>query len=145
MSVRIHGLDTPYWYRDMIDFLEQSGARLDQIMIQKVGCAADAYAVDALVAAVETVIGRSAPINFEVIIESAAGITHIEEIAASSLTLQAMSLGAAGFAALMGMATTGVDGTQENYYLLHEGLKHWANPGVGHRQRSLQPVEATAT
>jgi len=48
ISVRINGLDSPYWYRDVIDVLEQSGGRLDQIMIPKVGCAADIYAVDAL-------------------------------------------------------------------------------------------------
>lgn len=38
-------------------------------------------------------------IAFEVIIRSAAGIAHVEEIAASSPRLQAMSLGAADFAA----------------------------------------------
>ncbi|MDH5454013.1 MAG: L-malyl-CoA/beta-methylmalyl-CoA lyase, partial [Paracoccaceae bacterium] len=41
LSVRINGLDTPYWYRDVVDLLEQAGERLDQIMIPKVGCAAD--------------------------------------------------------------------------------------------------------
>lgn len=128
ISVRINGLDSPYWYRDLIDVLEQSGGRLDQIMIPKVGCAADIYAVDALVTAIEAATGRSKPINFEVIIESAAGISHVEEIAASSPRLQAMSLGAADFAASMGMATTGIGGTQSNYYMLHEGVKHWADP-----------------
>ncbi|AAV96832.1 L-malyl-CoA/beta-methylmalyl-CoA lyase [Ruegeria pomeroyi] len=128
MSVRINGLDTPYWYRDVVDVLEQAGDRLDQIMIPKVGCAADVYAVDALVTAIERAKGRSKPISFEVIIESAAGIAHVEEIAASSPRLQAMSLGAADFAASMGMQTTGIGGTQENYYMLREGTKHWSDP-----------------
>jgi citrate lyase beta subunit len=99
LSVRINGLDTPYWYRDVVDLLEQAGDRLDQIMIPKVGCAADVYAVDALVTAIERAKGRTKPIAFEVIIESAAGIAHVEEIAAASPRLQAMSLGAADFAA----------------------------------------------
>ena len=128
LSVRINGLDTPYWYRDVVDLLEQAGERLDQIMIPKVGCAADVYAVDALVTAIETAKGRSKKISFEVIIESAAGVAHVEEIAASSPRLQAMSLGAADFAASMGMQTTGIGGTQENYYMLHEGAKHWSDP-----------------
>ncbi len=128
MSVRINGLDTPYWYRDVADVLEQAGERLDQIMIPKVGCAADVYAVDALVTAIERAKGRSKPISFEVIIESAAGIAHVEEIAASSPRMQAMSLGAADFAASMGMQTTGIGGTQENYYMLREGEKHWSDP-----------------
>ncbi len=128
LSIRINGLDTPFWYRDVVEILEQAGERLDQIMIPKVGCAADVYAVDALVTAVERASGRSKPISFEVIIESAAGITHVEEIAASSPRLQAMSLGAADFAASMGMQTTGIGGTQENYYMLQGGQKYWPDP-----------------
>ena len=128
LSVRINGLDTPFWYRDVVDLLEQCGDRLDQIMIPKVGCAADVYAVDALVTAIERAKGRTKPISFEVIIESAAGIAHVEEIAASSPRLQAMSLGAADFAASMGMQTTGIGGTQENYYMLREGVRHWSDP-----------------
>jgi len=128
LSVRINGLDTPYWYRDVVDLLERASDRLDQIMIPKVGCAADVYAVDALVTAIETAKGRNKPITFEVIIESAAGITHVEEIAASSPRLAAMSLGAADFAASMGMQTTGIGGTQDNYYMLHGETKHWSDP-----------------
>ncbi len=128
VSVRVNGLDTPYWYRDVVDLLEQAGERLDQIMIPKVGNAADVYAVDALVSAIETAKGRQKRIAFEVIIESAAGIAHVQEIAASSPRLQAMSLGAADFAASMGMQTTGIGGTQENYYMAREGQKYWSDP-----------------
>ena len=128
LSVRINSLDTPYWYRDVVDLLEQTGERLDQIMIPKVGCAADVYAVDALVTAIEAAKGRTKRISFEVIIESAAGLTHVEEIAASSPRLQAMSLGAADFAASMGMQTTGIGGTQDNYYMLQGEQKHWSDP-----------------
>ncbi len=128
LSVRINGLDTPYWYRDVVDLLENASDRLDQIMIPKVGCAADLYAVDALVTAIETAKGRKKRIAFEVIIESAAGIAHVEEIAAATPRLEAMSLGAADFAASMGMQTTGIGGTQANYYMLHEGAKYWSDP-----------------
>ncbi|MBK5924321.1 CoA ester lyase [Rhodovulum sulfidophilum] len=128
LSVRINGLDTPYWYRDVVALLEQASDRLDLIMIPKVGCGADLYAVDALVTAVERATGRSKPLGFEVIIESAAGIAHVEEIAAASPRLQAMSLGAADFAASMGMQTTGIGGTQENYYMIREGAKYWSDP-----------------
>ncbi len=128
LSVRINGLDTPYWYRDVVGLMEQAGARLDQIMIPKVGCAEDVYAVDALVTAIERAKGRQKPVSFEVIIESAAGIAHVEAIAASSPRLQAMSLGAADFAASMGMQTTGIGGTQEDYYMLRAGTKNWSDP-----------------
>lgn len=128
VSVRINSLDTPYWYRDVVDLLEQTGERLDQIMIPKVGCGADIYAVDALVTAIEAAKGRNKRIGFEVIIESAAGIAHVEEIAAASPRLEAMSLGAADFAASMGMQTTGIGGTQDNYYMLHGENRHYSDP-----------------
>lgn len=128
LSVRINALDTPYWYRDVVDILEQASDRLDRIMIPKVGCAADVYAVDALVTAIEAAQGRQKPIALELIIESAAGISHVQEIAASSPRLHAMSLGAADFAASMGMQTTGIGGTQKNYYMVREGEKYWSDP-----------------
>ena len=128
LSVRINGLDTPWWYRDVVDLLENASERLDQIMIPKLGCAADLYAVDALVSAVEAAKGRNKRLAFEIIIETAAGITNVAEIATGSPRLQAMSLGAADFAASMGMATTGIGGTQEDYYMLHDGQRFWADP-----------------
>jgi malyl-CoA/(S)-citramalyl-CoA lyase len=128
LSVRINGLDSPYWYRDVVDLLENASERLDQIMIPKVGNASDVYAVDALVTSIEAAKGRKKKIAFEVIIESAAGISHVEEIAASSPRLEAMSLGAADFAASMGMQTTGIGGTQENYYMHHAGKNYWSDP-----------------
>ena len=128
LSVRINSLDTPFWYRDVVDLLEQAGDRLDQIMIPKVGCASDIYAVDALVTAIEAAKGRAKKIAFEVIIESAAGLSRVDEIAAASPRLQAMSLGAADYAASMGMQTTGIGGTQDNYYMLHGETRHYSDP-----------------
>lgn len=128
LAVRINGLDTPYWYKDVVEVMEQGIDRLDQIMIPKVGCAADVYAVDALVTAIERAKNRSKRITFEVIIESAAGLSHVEEIAASSPRMAAMSLGAADFAASMGMQTTGIGGTQDNYYMLHDNTRHYPDP-----------------
>ncbi len=128
LSVRINGLDTEFWYQDVVQLLEQTGERLDQIMIPKVGNAGDIYAVDALVSAVEMAKGRNKKIDFEVIIETAAGLAHVEEIAAASPRMVAMSLGAADYAASMGMQTTGIGGTQENYYMLTpDGQKHWGD------------------
>ena len=128
LSVRINGLDTPYWVRDVVDLIEQGSDRLDLIMIPKAGNAGDIYAVDAMVTALEASMGRAKRIGLEVIIETAQGIAHVEEIAAASPRLQAMSLGAADFAASMGMQTTGIGGTQENYYMHRDGQKYWPDP-----------------
>ena len=122
ISVRINGLDTPYWYRDVVDVLEQTGDRLDQIMIPKVGCAEDVYAVDTLVTAIERAKGRSKPISFEVIIESAAGIAHVEEIAAASPPIASDEPGCGRFRSL--------DGYADNRHRRHAGkLLHVARRG----------------
>ena len=98
VSVRINSLDTPYWYRDTIDLLENCSERLDNLTIPKVGCAADVYAVDSLVSAVEKAAARSKKVGFEIIIESAAGITNVNDIARSSSRIESMAVGAADFA-----------------------------------------------
>jgi len=121
LSVRINGLDTPYWYRDVVDLLERASDRLDLIMIPKVGCAEDLYAVDALVTAIERAKGRKKPIGFEIIIETAAGAQNLDAIAQGSPRLQSMSFGVADYAASMGMQVTGIGGTQAGYDMLADG------------------------
>lgn len=128
LSVRINGLDSPYWYKDVVDLVEQTNGRLDQIMIPKAGCGEDIYAVDALVSSIEAAKGKDKRIAFECIIETAAGICHVEDIAKASPRMEAISLGAADFAASMGMATTGIGGTQEAYYMLRDGEMYWPDP-----------------
>jgi len=128
VSVRINGLDTSLWYRDVIDLLENCSDRLDNLTIPKAGCAADVYAVDALVSAVEKAALRSKKVGFEILIESAAGIANVNDIASASGRIVSMALGAADFAASMGMVTTGIGGTQEGYYMHHDGQKYWSNP-----------------
>jgi len=134
VSVRINGLDTGYWVRDLVDLIEQGGERLDLVMIPKVGRAADVYAVDAVIGALEAQTGRRKRLGLEVIIETAAGLAHVEEIAAASPRLQAMSFGAADYAASMGMQTVGIGGTQATYYMIEDKAEgreravHFADP-----------------
>lgn len=118
LSVRINGLDTGFWYKDVVDLLELAGERLDLIMVPKLGTPKDLYAVDALVSSLEQAKGRSKRLGLEGIIETAMGFNNVAEIAKGSPRLQALSLGAADFAASMGMQTTGIGGTQDGYYML---------------------------
>jgi len=128
VSVRINSLDTSFWYRDVIDLLENCSERLDSLTIPKAGCAADVYAVNPLVSSVEKATARSKRVGFEILIESAAGIANVNDIASASGRIVSMALGAADFAASMGMVSTGIGGTQEGYYMHHGGQKYWANP-----------------
>jgi len=84
LSVRINSLDTPFWYRDVVDLLEQAGDRLDQIMIPKVGCAADVYAVDALITAIEAAKGRKKPVSPTVSCRSMARLVISQTMKASA-------------------------------------------------------------
>ncbi|MEO1775789.1 MAG: CoA ester lyase [Pseudomonadota bacterium] len=132
VSVRINGLDTPYWVRDVVDVMEQTNGRLDLIMIPKAGNAKDVYTVDAIVSAIEAQKGAKKRLGLEVIIETAAGLAHVEEIAAASPRMEAMSLGPADYAAFMGMQTTAIGGTQDTYYMLEDGKE---GAGEGERAR----------
>jgi malyl-CoA/(S)-citramalyl-CoA lyase len=62
-------------YRDVVDVVEQAGANLDLIMIPKVGTPADVYAVDMMVTQIEEAMGLKKRIGFELIIETALGMS----------------------------------------------------------------------
>ncbi len=118
LSMRINGLDTHWCYRDVIDVVAKGGERLDLIMIPKVGCAADIYAIDMLISQVEMDVGRKKPLRLEVIIESAMGLENIVEIAGASSRLDALHFGAADYAASTGMRTTNIGGPNPDYVIL---------------------------
>ncbi len=118
LSVRINGLDTEWWHHDLTQVIERTNGRLDLVMIPKAGNAGDIYAADALVTAAEAASKKEKRIGFEVIIETAQGAQNVDEIAAASPRMQSMSFGVADYAASMGMAVTGIGGTQDEYYML---------------------------
>ena len=60
--------------------MENSGERLDLIMIPKVGVPADCYAIDMLVTQIENKIERNKKIGFELIVETSLGITNLDNI-----------------------------------------------------------------
>lgn len=113
MMVRINGLDTHYMYRDVVDIVEAC-PRLDMILIPKVGTAADVYAIDMMVTQIETAMGRTKRIGFEVLIETALGMANVETIAQSSKRLEAMSFGVADYAASTRARTTVIGGVNKD-------------------------------
>jgi malyl-CoA/(S)-citramalyl-CoA lyase len=113
IQVRINGLDTEYMYRDVIDIVEAC-PRLDMILIPKVGTPADVYAIDMMVTQIETAMGRTKRIGFEVLIETALGMANVEAIAQSSKRLEAMSFGVADYAASTRARTTVIGGVNKD-------------------------------
>ncbi|HSE77581.1 MAG TPA: CoA ester lyase [Alphaproteobacteria bacterium] len=118
ISVRINGLDTHYMYRDVIEVVEQAGARLDLMMIPKVGTAADVYALDMLVSQIEQAKGYRRKIGFELIIETAQGLANVEDIARASRRIESLHFGVADFAASTRARTTNIGGANRDYVVL---------------------------
>ena len=106
-------------YRDVVDVLEQTGERLDLIMIPKVGTAADVYAVDMLVTQIETAMKRRKKrIGFELIIETALGMQNVQEISAASRRNKSLHFGVADYAASTKARTTNIGGANPDYSVL---------------------------
>lgn len=92
MAVRVNGLDTPWALHDIVDIARRC-PRLDLILLPKAGSAFDVQFVAHLLALVEREEQRDKRIGIEVLIETAQGVAHAEEIAASSDRLEAMIFG----------------------------------------------------
>ena len=106
--VRINGLDTPFAYRDLVEVVEGAGARLDAVMVPKVGSARDVWFVDTLLSQLEAHTRRTAPIGVEAQIESASGFVELKEIASAAPRLRSLIFGPGDFAASMRMPSSGI-------------------------------------
>ncbi len=118
VSVRINGLDTHYMYRDVVEVVEAAGARLDLMMIPKVGTAADVYALDMLITQIEQAKGYERRIGLELIIETALGMANVDDIAGASPRNESMHFGVADYAASTRARTVGVGGFLADYAVL---------------------------
>jgi citrate lyase subunit beta/citryl-CoA lyase len=115
VCVRVNGIDTHYYYRDMVDVVEQAGDRLDVVLVPKVGVPADVYLTDALLTQIETAKKFPHRIGIDVLIETALGMANVEAIAQSSKRLEAMHFGVADYAASMRARTVSIGGLNPDY------------------------------
>jgi citrate lyase subunit beta/citryl-CoA lyase len=115
ISVRVNGIDTHYYYRDMVDVIEQAGDRVDVILVPKVGVPGDVYLTDALLTQIEMAKGLTNRIGIDVLIETALGMANVEAIAQSSRRLEAMHFGVADYAASMRARTVVIGGLNPDY------------------------------
>ncbi|MEZ5898975.1 MAG: CoA ester lyase [Hyphomicrobiaceae bacterium] len=115
VSVRINGLDTHYMYRDVVDIVEQAGAKLDTILIPKVGVPADVYTVECIVSQIEVAKGLKNTIGTEALIETPLGMANVEAIAAANSRLEAMHFGVADYSAFNKARTVVIGGLNPDY------------------------------
>ena len=112
---RVNSLDSPWALDDLTTLVGTIGARLDVIMVPKVEGPWDIHYVDRLLAQLEGKHKITRPILVHAILETALGVTNVEEICAASPRMQGVSFGPADLAASRRMKTTRVGGGHPAY------------------------------
>jgi len=116
-AYRVNGVETPWCYRDVIDVLEAVGRNVDVVVLPKVRTADDVRFVDRLMSQVELAKGLPpGGIGLEVLIETAAGLLHVEEISRASPRLASLIFGVADFAGDLGVRDFRQDADRLFYY-----------------------------
>jgi citrate lyase subunit beta/citryl-CoA lyase len=116
--VRINGLDTQWMSRDVLDIIEQAGEFIDSFLVPMVGTPSDVYMVEAMINQLEQQEELENSIGIEVIIETALGMSNVEEIAKQgSLNgrLEALHFGVGDYAASTQSKTTSIGGIVDSY------------------------------
>jgi citrate lyase subunit beta/citryl-CoA lyase len=103
--VRVNSVSTRWCYRDVIEVVENAGQYLDCIMIPKVEYATDVTFVADLLRMIEDTTGLENPIGVEIQIETAIGITNIDDIANASDRAETLIFGPADMSASLGLPT----------------------------------------
>ena len=92
--VRVNGTDTPHYYRDLIDVVEQAGAKLDAIMLPKVRTPGDVEMTDKLLTQIELAHGMPVGrIGIEAQIEDSSGLIVCQAIATSKTRMETQIFG----------------------------------------------------
>jgi citrate lyase subunit beta/citryl-CoA lyase len=101
--VRVNGVYTKWCYRDVIEVVENAGQFVDCVMIPKVEYATDVSFVAELLRQIEETTGLDKRVGLEVQIETAAGVTNIDAIAAASDRTETLIFGPADMSASLGL------------------------------------------
>jgi malyl-CoA/(S)-citramalyl-CoA lyase len=112
---RVNALDSPWVLDDLTTLVTEVGDKLDVIMVPKVQGAEDIAYVDRLLAQLEAKAGLTEPLLVHAILETARGVSNVEEICGASPRMQGLSLGPADLAADRRMKTTRVGGGHPGY------------------------------
>jgi citrate lyase beta subunit len=124
---RANALDTPYFYRDLVEIVEEAGDKLDAVMIPKVQRQRDLHVADTLLSQLESAVGLEAGrIKIEGQIESAEGLANVDDIAHATERLTALHFGPGDFAASVRMPQTNI-GTMDEWDEIYPGHRfHYA-------------------
>ncbi|WP_299335172.1 HpcH/HpaI aldolase/citrate lyase family protein [Haloplanus sp.] len=108
LSFRMNGVDTSWWYDDIIEVVGRAGEHIDDIVVPMVAGPSDVHTVENLLTQVEENNGlESGGIGLEPQIEDGDGIHNVYDIAHASDRLSSIIFGPGDYAAAMG--TPGLD------------------------------------
>jgi citrate lyase subunit beta/citryl-CoA lyase len=119
-AVRVNGLGSRYFYRDLIEVVEAAGDRLDLVIVPKVERKEDIYVVATLLGQIESAIGKRDPVRLHAQIETAQGLLACRAIAGASARLDALAFGAGDYAASLSMPSTAI-GVRDAWDRLYPG------------------------
>ena len=118
---RMNALDTPYFYRDLIELVEAAGNMLNAILVPKVDRPRDLHMIDTLLSGIETAVGlKIGKIKLEAQIESAEGLANIDAIAGSTDRLESLHFGPGDYAASLRMPQASI-GTMDEWDEVYPG------------------------
>lgn len=106
VSVRVNAPRTPWCHADVAALAAAAGP-LRSLVVPKVESAGDLAFVERLLDGVEAAAGRVRPLRVQALIETAAGVARVGEIAAASPRLEALIIGYADLAASLGRSAVG--------------------------------------
>ncbi len=101
VAVRINALAGPWGERDVVELVRRAGPQIGSLILPKVERAEDVVAVERLLDGLGVGAER---VRLQILIETAAGLLRVGEIAAASSRVEALILGYADLAASLGRA-----------------------------------------
>jgi citrate lyase subunit beta / citryl-CoA lyase len=115
-AFRPNGIQTKFFYRDVIEVVEAAGERIHVMVLPKVQDATDVLFADRLLSQIEQNIGLpSGQIRLEALIETASAVLHAEQIAAAAPRLAGLIFGVVDYAGNIGAR----DPVREQFALYH--------------------------
>jgi citrate lyase beta subunit len=98
LSVRVNAIDSDWWRDDVTALADRAGSAIDSLVVPKVERAEDVLEIERMLER------RGASMGIQALVETAAGVMRVGDIATASPRLDALILGYADLAASLGRA-----------------------------------------
>jgi citrate lyase subunit beta/citryl-CoA lyase len=109
VAVRVNGTGTEWWERDVTELAKANRGALGSLVIPKCETAAQIDAVERLLEGAEESAGFDGPrVGLQALIETAAGLVRVGEIAGAGVRLETMIVGYADLGASLGRPPDGL-------------------------------------